>query len=809
MSTDLSNRWLRWTIDPTAGRWSFSPLLSSGPDIKYASMGVSWTSGLARGIWPSILSNAELEPLPYDHVLGHPVQGLRLHCRSEQQPLQVEFDFAVLADRPLLLSRMRTRLIGEQSLRLNKLGFLSAGLTNPKGKKQPWEPRTPDVQDSGLRISGNRELVRFFTNGWQSWSYAGSLGVADQQPKTRLGLLSRPIFCNPTTGRSASAGHFVADMFGVVIDPEERSGLLAGFISQKQAFGSLEVNLESSSPGLRMWASGDGYLLEPGDVFETDWAVLGALSLEDSEPLGAYLDLCAEAGHARVPKTAPTGWSSWYYFFESIDRAAFDHNLDWLERHHDSLPMDLVQLDDGFEANVGDWFRFDHRFEGGVKPISRRIADAGMEAGIWLAPYIAKPRSKWVRDHPEWVLRRAGGRPANAGYNWSSFTVGLDPTHPGVEAAVTDLIDTAVNNWGFTFLKLDFLYAAALPGRRYDQATTRAQAMTKALATIRQAAGEQVWLMGCGCPLGSGIGVFDSMRVGPDVAPRWKPAFQGIELFFQHEPGLPSARNGLQVALNRAMLNRKWWINDPDCLIMRDTDSHLSRDEVQTMASLMALLAGSLIDSDDLPSMSAERSTWLGRLLPPLPRQARVHGQFEQEVPELLTLDLSGPVGVWKVVLLINWSPGTRRIPLEPERIGMDASAPWFGVDFWREEPVMVEGPAWSFEVPSHGVRLFSLRRRHDSTPMWLGDTLHISQGLVVEEWKTSNTDLQARLSPGHQMYGRIWLALPSQPAEASLDGDPVEFRPAARGIFAADVAVGAGAHLHVRWGRDRNEGAA
>jgi len=698
---------------------------------------------------------------------------------------------------------------GKQPVRLSKLGFLSAGLANPKGNQQDWEPRTTEMQESGLRISGDRQLARFFTNGWQSWSYAGSLSVADQQPKTRLGLLSRAIFCNPTTGRSASAGHFVSDMFGAVIDPAERSGLLAGFITQQQAFGSLEVNLDSPDPGLRMWASGDGFLLRPGEVFETDWAALSWLSLDDPEPLGAYLDLSAEAGHARVPKTTPTGWSSWYYFFESIDRAAFDHNLDWLERHHDSLPMDLVQLDDGFEANVGDWFRFDHRFEDGVKPISRRIAAAGMDPGIWLAPYIAKPRAKWVRDHPEWVLRRAGGRPANAGYNWGTFTVGLDPTHPGVEAAVTELIDTAVNRWGFKFLKLDFLYAAALPGRRHDSSTTRAQAMTKALTTIRDAAGEQVWLLGCGCPLGSGIGLFDSMRVGPDVAPRWKPAYQGIGLFFEHEPGLPSARNGLQVALNRAMLNQKWWLNDPDCLIMRDSDTHLSRDEVQTMASVMALLAGSLTDSDDLPSLSPERATWLGRLLPPLPRQARVHGQFEHAAPDLLTLDLSGPVGSWKVVLLINWGSAHRRISIDPEAIGIDPLAAWFGVDFWREEAVVLEGPSWSFEVPPHGVRLFSLRRPDDSTPMWLGDTLHISQGLVVDEWKTSKNGLRARLSPGHNVHGRIWLALPSQPVEASLEGAPIAFWPAAQGVFAADVSVESNANLQVRWGgQDRNEGA-
>ncbi len=800
MPTDLSNRWIRWSFEPKTGRWSYSPVIAGGPGLRNASMGLSWTSGLVNRVWPSLLRGVDPEPMPGDQVLGQAAQGVRFQCQPDERRLQVQVDFAMLRDRPLLLTRMKVHLAGKKPVRLGRLGFVSAGLAHPGGARHDWEPRKSESADSSLSISADRQPARFFTNGWQSWSYSGSLSAADRQPRTRLGLLSSPIFSNPTTGQPTGDGHFVADMFGVVIDPAERSGLLAGFVTQQQAFGSLEVCFGLPNPGLRLWASGDGYLLKPGEAFETDWAALGWLSLDDVEPLNAYLDLAADAAHARIPEVPPTGWSSWYYFFESIDRMAFDQNLDWLEQNREDLPLDLVQLDDGFQANVGDWFRFNDRFKDGVKPVSRRTAAAGMQAGLWLAPYIAKPRSKWVRDHPEWVLRRAGGRPSNAGYNWSTFTVGLDPTHPGVETAVSELIGTAVTEWGFRFLKLDFLYAAALPGRRHDPSTTRAQAMHKALTIVRQAAGEQTWLLGCGCPLGTGIGIFDSMRIGPDVAPRWKPAFQGIEVFFKREPSLPSARNGLRAAISRSMLNRKWWLNDPDCLILRDQDTHLSRNEVQTMASVIALTAGALIDSDDLPSLSEERAAWLARLLPPLPVQARVHAPFEQSSPCLLTLDLSGPVGDWKLICLINWDDGVRHMDLDPGAISLDPKASWSGVDFWREELIAPGRGPWSFDVPPHGVRLISLRANPDSTPAWLGDTLHISQGLVVAEWGTAEAALRAGLAPGHRAHGRIWLALPGRPINATLDGAAVEFQPSGQGVFAADLAVDSKAELEVRW---------
>jgi hypothetical protein len=37
--------------------------------------------------------------------------------------------------------------------------------------------------------------------------------------------------------------------------------------------------------------------------------------------------------------------------------------------------------------------------------------------------------------------------------------------------------------------------------------------MTLALQTLRDAAGEDVFIIGCGCPIGPGVGIVDGMRV--------------------------------------------------------------------------------------------------------------------------------------------------------------------------------------------------------------------------------------------------------------------------------------------------------
>ena len=41
---------------------------------------------------------------------------------------------------------------------------------------------------------------------------------------------------------------------------------------------------------------------------------------------------------------------------------------------------------------------------------------------------------------------------------------------------------------------------------------------------MREAAGEDVTLLGCGCPLGAAVGHVDAMRASADAGPSWLPA---------------------------------------------------------------------------------------------------------------------------------------------------------------------------------------------------------------------------------------------------------------------------------------------
>jgi 2-hydroxy-3-keto-5-methylthiopentenyl-1-phosphate phosphatase len=119
---------------------------------------------------------------------------------------------------------------------------------------------------------------------------------------------------------------------------------------------------------------------------------------------------------------------------------------------------------------------------------------------------------------------------------------------------------------------------------------------------VRAGAGDEAFLLGCGCPLGAAVGVVDGMRIGPDVAPSWRPdaraAIPGIE------STVPATRSAVRSVLARAWMHRRLWLNDPDCLMARTRETQLTQEEINTLAGCIAATGGMVIFSDDVPLLA-------------------------------------------------------------------------------------------------------------------------------------------------------------------------------------------------------------
>jgi alpha-galactosidase len=474
----------------------------------------------------------------------------------------------------------------------------SSGVVHLKDVAPLW------LSTSGRAMVGPRTTDwSIYRNGYQSWSGTRSFSPRECDPLPYFSFVRVSVLDAAHLPRE-QAGEFRSDLVTAIEHRPSGNTLLAGFLDGRSAFPAIEVQVVNDR--CTRWEATvdfDAIPLLPGAEQALPPLVL-ACGSNVYGLLSAYAELSGEVMQARVPKRQLNGWCSWYYYFTAVDEGAVLENLENAQQLRGVLPLDYLQIDDGYQADVGDWLDTNSKFPHGMRHLAERIRAAGYRAGIWLAPFLARSTSKLFRQHPDWFIRDHEERPVvalrNPLWGWRACYA-LDTTHPEALAWLREVVATVVGQWRFDILKLDFLYAAALPGKRHDPRLTRAAALRLGLETIRSAAPD-AFLIACGCPLGPAVGVVDSMRIGPDVAPYWADAVSRIVLRDLH--GV-ATKHAVRNILTRSFLHQRWWINDPDCLMVRANSTRLTEEEFRTLATAIALTGGPIVLSDRLGLLSA------------------------------------------------------------------------------------------------------------------------------------------------------------------------------------------------------------
>ncbi|GIH63819.1 glycoside hydrolase family 36 protein [Microbispora siamensis] len=272
--------------------------------------------------------------------------------------------------------------------------------------------------------------------------------------------------------------------------------------------------------------------------------------------LARWGDAFAEPAGVR-PRPSPTVWCSWYQYFSEVTQEDVAENLTAMDDL--AVPVDVVQIDDGYQAAPGDWLTPSGRFDD-LPGLVRRIREHGRRAGIWIAPMVVARKSALFAAHPEWMVTDpASGDPVFAGDVLGDSCAALDLTHPDAAEYLADTL-RAMRGWGVDYFKIDFVYAGALEGRRHED-VTGVEAYRHGLRLIREAIGPEAYLLGCGAPILPSVGMVDAMRVGPDIAAYWQNP--------SGHPSEPSQANATRNTVARAWQHGRFWINDPDCLMLR------------------------------------------------------------------------------------------------------------------------------------------------------------------------------------------------------------------------------------------------
>lgn len=381
---------------------------------------------------------------------------------------------------------------------------------------------------------------RIYTEGYNMLSQTGGT-IAHPQP---IGEFTDDAhYRMPQT-----EGFFVG--YNVVCVFDGSMHYLFGFASCNRFRGEIRFNKSKMQLALCL----EGIEVQPGETVELE-TVFSDYD-ESREQIFDRFAACITSRHSiRLPRKIPTGWCSWYCYGADISEENIEENLTAMAERIPFLRH--VQIDDGYQAHMGDWFTMSDKFNRNMGELCRHIRDRGMEPAVWVAPFIAEKDSRLLREHPEYFVQDDEGHPLCSGeVTFGGWRNGpwymLDGSNPQTCRFLTDTFRKMRESWGCRYFKLDANVWGAMPfGRRFDASYTSVEAYRAGMAAIRLGAGEDSFLVGCNAPMWPSIGLVDAMRVTGDVA-RCFPVF----------------RMRMHEGLYRNWQNGRLWINDPDCVVL-------------------------------------------------------------------------------------------------------------------------------------------------------------------------------------------------------------------------------------------------
>ena len=543
------------------------------------------------------------------------------------------------------------------------------------------------------------ERIRLYREGWTMASACASVRYGEYDfeidPDYTKFAVTAPEEYDSNTPNRFSGEHVV-----VLNDRDTNYSLLAGFISSADQLTRFAIELDEDGVSrFAAFSSGDGMEVASGETVKSEELIImdgndGYTLLEQ------FADLWAKRMNALTWDHVPTGWCSWYYYFSNVTEDDIFENINFLSKYRDEFPIEYIQLDDGYQAALGDWLTCNEKFPHGLEYLAGKVHDAGFKPGLWLAPFMVEENSELFANHPELMIHDADGEIIWASEWRGNRVAALDGTHPGAQEYLFKTFSTLVE-WGFEYVKLDFMSWACVGtgGCYHDPKATRAQALRRGLQAIRNAMGDR-FILGCTTPLGQVVGLVNGERIGTDITPYWKPD----KKYYKEAPMVANVCRNI---INRSYMNGRLWISDPDTHIARIDNNKLTENEVILWTYALFLTGGMMLLSDRFETLTPERVE-LSKLLLAEPGvfETRPLDFFESEYPAvwLRRKKETGEI----LVGLFNFEEESREIQVDLDKVEPDTV---FEIkDYLTGEKFGNMQKSLLVSVPAHSCRVFSLR---------------------------------------------------------------------------------------------------
>jgi len=390
----------------------------------------------------------------------------------------------------------------------------------------------------------------------------------------------------------------------------------------------------------------------------------------------------------RFPRP-PSGWCSWYRYYGNDDTDDIRRNMQAISESSLRDRIGVIQIDDGWNRdrnaarNWGDWMP-DGKYPEGMKALADEIHAAGFQAGLWLAPFSVDEASQLFKEHPDWLVREAGSSGELDPLAGPGGVFGLDLTKTDVQGFIRKTFRRVFDEWGFDYIKIDFLSHGAIEGLREDQTQTGIEAFRIGMKIILEEAGSDRFILNCGSPMAASVGLCDGMRIGLDVGGRWSAPMNLAEWRY----GNCCIKAAAVSTIWRQWMHGIWWHNDPDCIVLRDrpvpeeldkfinnpfqnrviqkSEFGLNAEEAACWLRLVWMSGGMFILSEEVGALSAVQQELLKHLSLRSPRAVRWMDQYSSsELGMFRTVEGELHVG------LFNLSDHAVNLSVEREQIGV------------------------------------------------------------------------------------------------------------------------------------------
>jgi hypothetical protein len=356
--------------------------------------------------------------------------------------------------------------------------------------------------------------------------------------------------------------------------------------------------------------------------------------------------------------------------------------------------------------------------------------------GLWIAPTNAAFTSQVFRDHPEWMIRNAEGKPASIGrWFWvpnPEMTL-LDASHPAAEKWIEQTF-ARLSAEGASYYKIDFI--AGSPS------------LLRAMQAIRRGAGPNAWIRYTQTPTLYDVGLASSGNIGADTGDAGLSGWMDLE------------------RQNAALLAASYWVNDR--LYHREVcDMSVGMkagvEEARFKMSLMTLAGCSVSFSDDFRPLDLPRIRMMQKCLPPGNPLGRPLDLFERAMPSLWHMHCKNEAGPWDAVGLFNFENEPQERTVDLPSLGLPAGAEVVVFEFWEEKYLGSYKDRVTLTMAPGTARILLIHRK-PKLPQVIATNMHLLGG-YHEIKRLSWNEKQLALSGTYQrapgLEGKAYLYVP------------------------------------------------